>query len=263
MVAVDHGIEPPKARAALGKSQVGRIVIEARRVKDSIRISVSDDGAGIDLEALRERAVSAGVLHADLAEDLPADAIAALVFEPGLSTAGSVSQISGRGVGMDAVRATIESLGGSVELVSERGAGTTTTLIVPITAAVQRVLLLGVGGETVAIPISKVERIVELPAESIERSGNEAFALVDDELIPVLALADRMGVSAGSEALVPLVLTELRGERIGLTADRVVGQQEIYVKPVPELLSGLRALAGLTILADGRPMFLLDLNQIA
>jgi two-component system chemotaxis sensor kinase CheA len=261
--AVDHGIEAPEVREAHGKSPTGRIVIEARREKDNIRISVSDDGAGIDLDALRDRAVSAGVLHSDLAEDLPVDAIAALVFEPGLSTAGSVSQISGRGVGMDAVRATIESLGGTVELVSDRGAGTTTTLIVPITAAVQRVLLLGVGSETVALPISKVERIVELPAESIERSGNEAFALVDDELIPVLALADRMGVSAACEALVPLVLTELRGERVALTADRVVGQQQIYVKPVPDLLSGLRALAGLTILGDGRPMFLLDLNQIA
>jgi two-component system chemotaxis sensor kinase CheA len=261
--AVDHGIETPAARTAQGKPETGRIVIEARRQKDSIRISISDDGAGIDLDRLRQRAVEAGLLHGDLAEDLPPDAIAELVFEPGLSTARAVSEISGRGVGMDAVRATIESLGGGVEITSERGAGTRTTLVVPITAAVQRVLLLGVGGETVALPIAKVERIVELPAERIERSGSEAFALIDDDLVPVLELAERLGVAASAGSSIPLVLTELRGERVALTADSVVGQQQIYVKPVPELLAGLRALTGLTILGDGRPMFLLDLNQLA
>jgi two-component system chemotaxis sensor kinase CheA len=262
--AVDHGIETPERRKAAGKPEIGRVVIEARREKDNIRLSVRDDGAGIDLDRLRARAVEAGLLHADLAPDLPPDAIAALVFEPGLSTAGAVSDISGRGVGMDAVRATIESLGGTVEITSEPGAGTATTLIVPITAAVQRVLLLGVGGETMALPIAKVERILELPAEQIERSGSEAFALIDDELIPVLDLAERVGVAARRDArdAASLVLSELRGERVALLADRVAGQQQIYVKPVPELLSGLRALSGLTILADGRPMFLLDLNQI-
>jgi two-component system chemotaxis sensor kinase CheA len=261
--AVDHGIEAPAARQAAGKPPVGNILIEARREKDTIRISVCDDGAGIDLDRLRARAVEAGLLHADLADDLPPHAIAALVFEPGLSTAEHVSEISGRGVGMDAVRTTIESLGGSVELESRRGAGTTTTLIVPITAAVQRVLVLGVGDEAVALPIAKIERILELPVERIETSGAEAFTLIGEELVPVLDLAPRLGVAGRREPIVPLVLTELRGERVGLTADRVIGQQQIYVKPVPELLSGLRALAGLTILGDGRPMFLLDLNQIA
>jgi two-component system chemotaxis sensor kinase CheA len=261
--AVDHGIEAPAVREAAGKPAVGRIVIEARREKDSIRISVSDDGAGIDLDRLRARAVESGLLHADLADDLPPHAIAALVFEPGLSTADHVSEVSGRGVGMDAVRTTIESLGGSVELDTRRGAGTTTTLIVPITAAVQRVLVLGVGDEAVALPIAKVERILELPVERIETSGSESFTLIGEELVPVIDLAERLGVSSRRDPVVPLVLAELRGERVGLTADRVIGQQQIYVKPVPELLSGLRALAGLTILGDGRPMFLIDLNQIA
>ncbi len=262
--AVDHGIELPEERAAAGKAEAGRIRIQARREKDSIRIAVVDDGRGIDLERVRAKAVEAGLVHGDLAEDLPPDALAALVFEPGLSTAGRISEISGRGVGMDAVRATIESLGGAVELESEAGAGTRTSLIVPITAAVQRVLLLGVGAETVALPIAKVERVLELPTERIETSGDEAFALLDDELVPVLDLARRVGVSGEPEGdLVNLVLAEMRGERVALAAARVLGQQQIYVKPVPELLSALRPLAGLTILGDGRPMFLLDLNQIA
>jgi two-component system chemotaxis sensor kinase CheA len=262
--AVDHGIEPPAERTAAGKHAIGRIVIEARREKDSIRISISDDGAGIDLDAVRQRAVDAGILHPDLAADLSSEQIAALVFQPGLSTASEVSEISGRGVGMDAVRATLESLGGSVEIASERGRGTTTTLWVPITAAVQRVLLLGVGDEMVAIPIAKVERIEECPSEKIERTGTDAFALIDDDLVPVFDLAARIAQpSAPPGRFTHLVLTEVRGERIALSAERVSGQQQIYVKPVPELLRGARALAGLTILGDGRPMFLLDPNQIA
>lgn len=262
--AVDHGIEHPAERRAAGKPETGRISIEARRDKDAIRISIRDDGAGIDLEAVRRRAVEAGLVHPDLAADLAPEQVAALVFEPGLSTAARVSEVSGRGVGMDAVRATLESLGGSVEIASERGVGTTTSLVVPITAAVQRVLVLGVGQEIVALPIAKIERIEELPAERIERSGSGAFVMLDDELIPVLDLARHIAQPPGEAAdRVNLVLTEVRGERVAFSAERVAGQQQIYVKPVPELLSGARALAGLTILGDGRPMFLLDPNQVA
>jgi two-component system chemotaxis sensor kinase CheA len=262
--AVDHGIEPPEERTAAGKPSVGRIVIEARREKDTIRLSVADDGAGIDLEQVRRRAAETGVVHRDLAADLTPEQIAALVFEPGLSTAAEVSEISGRGVGMDAVRSTLESLGGSVEIATERGRGTTTTLVVPITAAVQRVLLLGVGAEIVAIPIAKVERIEECPTERIERAGSDAFALIDGDLVPVLDLAAHIAQpSAPPGRFTHLVLTEVRGERVALSAERVAGQQQIYVKPLPELLRGARALSGLTILGDGRPMFLLDPNQIA
>ena len=261
--AVDHGIEVPEARVAAGKSGVGRVAIDARREKDSIRIAVSDDGAGMDLEAVRRRAVEAGFVHPDIAEDLPAEQLTAFVFRPGFSTADRVSEISGRGVGMDAVRVTLESLGGAVEIVTTLGSGTTTTLTVPITAAVQRVLLLDVAGERVALPIARVERIVELPLEAIETSGHEAFALIDDEPIPVFSLAERLALEPREDAgVATLVLTEVRGEQIAVRVDRVTGQQQIYVKPVPELLAPVRALAGLTILGDGRPVFVLDPNQL-
>ena len=164
--AVDHGLETPDVRAAQGKPEVGSIRIEARRHKDSIEIEVADDGKGLDLASVCRRAIEAGLIHPDLVDDLPAEAIAAFVFHPGLSTARAVSDVSGRGVGMDAVKATIESLGGGVELRSEVGAGTATTLIVPITAAVQRGLVVGLGDERVAIPIGKVERILELPDDT-------------------------------------------------------------------------------------------------
>lgn len=262
--AVDHGIEPPDRRAVAGKPEVGRIVIEARRERDTVRISVSDDGAGIDLDAVRRKAVAAGMVLPDLAEDLPPEEVAVLVFRPGLSTAESVSQVSGRGVGMDAVKVTIESLGGHVELATQRGAGTTTTLVVPTSAAVQGVLLFGVGEETVAVPIAKVERIFEVEPEGIERSGGESFTLVDEAPVLVLDLAERLGLPAAPRAgAAPLALAEVRGERVALRVERLVGQQEIYVKPVPPLLAGVRALAGMTVLGDGKPVFLLDLNQLA
>ncbi len=225
--AVDHGIEAPEVRRAAGKPETGRIDIDARREKDSIRIAVSDDGAGMDLEAVCARAVEAGLVHRDIAEDLPAEQLAAFIFHPGFSTAKSVSEISGRGVGMDAVRATIESLGGSVEFVTERGRGTSTTLTVPITAAVQRVLLLGMDGQTVALPIARVERIVELPAQVIETSGRESFALIDDDPVPVLDLAAHMALASAPDGpMATLVLSDVRGERVALHVERVVGQQQ-------------------------------------
>lgn len=261
--AVGHGIEMPSARAEAGKSEVGHVVIDARREKDSIRISIRDDGAGIDLDKVRARAIDAGILLSDLAEDLPPEQLAALVFQPGLSTADSISELSGRGVGMDAVRATIESLGGQVEIATRRGHGTTTTMVVPITAAVQRVILLGVSGETIAIPVVKVERIIEVDAGAIERSGHEAFTLVDDQPVAVFPLAEYLCLPPPKpRAQEVLVLAEVRGEMMAIRIDSVVRHQQIYVKPVPELLSSVRSIAGLTILGDGLPIFLLDLNQL-
>jgi two-component system chemotaxis sensor kinase CheA len=261
--AVDHGIEPPDVREKAGKPAIGRLSIVARRAKDSIRVAVRDDGAGLDLDEIRRRAVAAGLVLRDLAEDLMPEQLASLVFRPGVSTAESVTDISGRGVGMDAVRATIESLGGQVEIETEPGQGTTTTLIVPITAAVQRVILLGVSGETVAIPVAKVARIVVVKAEAIERSGRDAFTLVEDFPVPVIALAERLALPPPEpRAEVVLVLSEVRGEMMAIDIDHVVSHKQIYVKPIPELLSSVRPLSGLTILGDGLPIFLLDLNQL-
>ncbi|MBW2229289.1 MAG: chemotaxis protein CheW [Deltaproteobacteria bacterium] len=263
--AVDHGLETPHVRQERNKPDVGRLVIEARRQKDSILISVADDGGGIDLERVKCRAVEVGLLHEGLADDLPASEAARLIFQPGLSTATSVSDVSGRGVGMDAVKATIESLGGTVEIQTELGAGTCTTLIVPITAAVQRVLIVGLGDERVAIPITKVERILEVKRDQVEGAGGDSFTLIDDDPILMLDLARRVRVPLASEPSdeVLLVLTELRGERVALRVDRFVGQQEIYVKSIPDLLLGNRLLAGMTVLEDGSPIFLLDMNHIA
>ncbi len=262
--AVDHGLETPEERIKAGKPETGRVVIEARREKNSIVIEVCDDGRGIDLDSVRQRAIESGLLHAGLAEDMPESEVALLIFKPGLSTVSDVSDISGRGVGMDAVKATIESLGGGVEVLTERGHGTTTRLEVPITAAVQRVLLVASGDECVALPMTKVQRIMEVRRESVEVSSGDAFTLIDDE--PTLVLEIGACIRHGSkdmDEVVCLVLIDLRGETVALLVDRFVSQQEVYVKPVPELLTSLRILAGMTILEDGSPVFLLDLNHLA
>ena len=263
--AVDHGIESPKDRLAAGKSEIGKIRIEARRQKDSIVIDVRDDGGGIDLESVCRRAIDAGLIHEDLAADLPPEEVVGFIFHPGLSTAQAISEVSGRGVGMDAVKATIEALGGGVELRTEAGKGTTTTFFVPITAAVQRVLLVRIADERVAIPIAKVERILEVPESAIEEAAGDSFALVDDEPIPVFRLARQLRIEADESAknFVSLVIVEVRGERVALLIDSFEGQQEIYVKPVPDLLASVRILAGLTVLEDGSPIFLIDLNHLA
>ncbi|HIK84117.1 MAG TPA: hypothetical protein EYG08_03305 [Myxococcales bacterium] len=262
--AVDHGLETPAERLAAGKPEVGKIRIEAKRQKDLIVIDVKDDGGGIDLSSVAARAVDAGLIHPDLISDLPAEEVVAFIFHPGLSTAQAVSDVSGRGVGMDAVKATIESLGGGVELRTEEGRGTTTTFFVPIAAAVQRVLLVRIAGERVALPIAKVERILEVPADAIEEAAGDSFALVDDVPIPVFRLSRLLRIEAdeSSKGLVPLVISEVRGEQVALLVDHFEGQQEIYVKPVPDLLAKVRILSGLTVLEDGSPVFLIDLNHL-
>ena len=262
--AIDHGLEMPEARIAAGKPETGHIRVEAHRQKDQVVIEVSDDGRGMDLASVQQRAIEAGLLHPDLAADLPAEEIMAFVFHPGLSTKQSVSEVSGRGVGMDAVKSIIESLGGGVELRTEAGRGTTTTLVVPITAAVQRILLVGLADQRIALPISRVERIVEVPSDCIEEAAGDCFALLDDEPIPVLSLSELLRIDAHSPELtsVPLVISTMRGEPIAFRVDRFEGQQEIYVKPVPELLASVRILAGLTVLEDGSPVFLLDPNHL-
>jgi two-component system chemotaxis sensor kinase CheA len=257
--AVAHGIETPAERRRLGKPEVGSVRVEAKQDRDAIEIAVVDDGAGIDVEAVRRRAVAAGLLPADLAEDLPPGEVARLVFHPGLSTAKTVTELSGRGVGLDAVRTAIQSLGGQVDLLSESGRGTTALLRVPLSAAVQRVILVGVGSECVAIPIARIERIDEIDNAAIERAGREAFVPIDGIPIPLLELPGLLSIEPDPEgARTLVVLVEMAGQRTALRFDRLLGQGEVFVKPVPPLLAGVRALCGLTIGTDGRPVFLIE-----
>lgn len=262
--AAAHGLETPAERRRQGKPETGSIRIEARRDQDAVEIAVIDDGAGLDSDAIRRKAVSAGLVPADLADDLPPGEIARLAFHPGLSTASAVSELAGRGVGLDAVQTVIESLGGHVDLLSEPGRGTTVRVRVPLSAAVQRVILVGVGDETIAVPIGRVERIDEVDADCVERTGSEAFVPIDGLPLPLLELASLLSIApAPPRPRVLVLLADVRGQRMALRFDRLVGQQETFVKPVPALLAGLGALCGLTFGTDGQPVFLVDPARLA
>lgn len=257
--AVAHGIELPPERRSRAKPDVGSIRIDAHRERDSVEISVSDDGAGLDAEAIRRTAVATGLVPADLAEDLPPGEIARLAFHPGLSTATAISDLAGRGVGLGAVRSAIEALGGGIDLHSEPGRGTTVRLRVPLSAAVQRVILFGVGDETVAVPIGRIERVDEVDAMDIERATGDAFVALDGLALPLLDLASLLSIApAPSRSRVLVAVAEVGSQRVALQFDRLLGQHEAFVKPVPALLSGIGALCGLTADSAGRPVFLVD-----
>ena len=263
--SVDHGIETPAERGAVGKGLLGRVAVRATREGDAIRIEVADDGRGVDLEAVRERAVSSGFLHPDLAEDFPAAELAAFVFRPGLSTAQEVSAISGRGVGMDAVRNAVESLGGSIRIHTAAGTGTRVALRIPIAAAVQRVILVVVQGDTIALPIGKIERVVSADWKQIQVCGQESFLAIDEGdplLVLDLAACVGWGVLREPAGAVPLLLIEAQGQRMALRVEALRGQQELYIKPLPEPFSALPQLSGYTVIGDGRPVFLVDLNRL-
>jgi len=261
--AVAHGIEPPALRREADKGATGRIRIEAQRDRDDVWLEVSDDGAGIDADAVREKAVAGGLLLADLAEDLPPEELVQLVFRPGLSTAASVSSLAGRGVGMDAVRSAVEALGGRVRLESRAGEGTRVRLRLPLSAAVQRVLVAGLGEERVALPIARVERVVEVEAAAIAEAGQEAFVELDGAPLPMLDLARTLALPAVERpARALLLLTRLDDQPTALRVDRLLGRLDAYVKPVPSLLSGVRALAGVTSDEDGHPVFLIEPGRL-
>lgn len=261
--AVAHGIETPAERRRRGKDETGTIRVEARRERDSVEIVVVDDGAGLDVEAVRGQAVARGLLAKDLAEDLPPGEVARLAFHPGLTTAAGVSGLAGRGVGLGAVLATLQSLGGRVDLLSEPGKGLTVLLRVPLSAAVQQVILVGVGSERIALPIGRVERVEEVETARLERTEREAFVLIDGVPLPLLDLAQLLRIAAAPEEARTLVLlAEVRGQRTALRFDRLLGREEVFVKPVPGLLAGVPALCGLTLASDGRPVFLVEPEQL-
>ena len=261
--AVDHGIEPPDARRAAGKPELGVISVRAEARGGRVLVRLSDDGGGIDAEGVRREAVERGLLVDAVAEDLPLERVCELIFEPGMSTSGEVTEVSGRGVGMDAVKRTIEGLGGTVAVRTEPGVGTTFELDLPSMVALQRVLVLGIGEQCVALPVSQVECVVAADEGSIEGVGDEAFFVWRDEPIPLLDLPRRFGFEprAGNKGG-SVVFVEARGFRLGLRVDRAIEDLEVFVREVPAALAHLKSLGGVAVLPDGVPVFLLEVGAL-
>lgn len=260
--AIDHGIETPEQRRKAGKPETGRLSLSAARDRSAVVIRVVDDGRGIDRARVLERAKSIGLAEPSKS-DLSDDELIRLISRPGFSTAERVSDISGRGVGIDAVQNRVRSLGGSVDIRTSPGQGTTVTVRLPVTLAIIRALLARVNEETYALPMTHVNETVELRGDALKTvKGREVFVLRED-VLPLMRLRDlvRSGqrTHRGTEQVVVL---ELSDRRVGLIVDELTGQQEIVVKQFDGVRDGLSLFSGATILGDGAPALILDVSSL-
>jgi two-component system chemotaxis sensor kinase CheA len=269
--AVDHGIEPPDERRALGKPVEGSISIKAYARRDRVVIEVSDDGGGIDIERLKVKAASRGISLERLRSMSRKD-ILMLICMPGFSTADSVTETSGRGVGMDVVKSSIEGLGGTLDLDTVPGSSTTIRMELPRTTSIIKALLVTVGDELFLVPISKVEKVVEVDAGAAPRGVMD----YNDMEVPLIPIGRVLGVSGTTErATCTVVLVEDPGPGVidpvsGLERKRFVGLKvddfgeeiDAYIKPLLPPMSRVRGVSGITITGDGRPVFLVDVPGI-
>ncbi len=256
--SLDHGIESPAERAAAGKPHRGTIRITARAAEGSILLDVEDDGRGIDPVRIRETAARRGVMSAEEAARLGDEQALDLVFMPGFSTREKAGEISGRGVGMDSVRVSVSRLGGAVEIRSSPGGGTRVGIRLPLTLALLRVLLFRVGEETLAIPLSALDRV-------------GSFALLhllpatdDDEPLPIVSMAEALGLPADGRGDAPPTYLVLRGagSRAVFIVDEVIEETEVALKQAPRLLRGSRLVSGVTLLATGLPAVVLEPSEL-
>jgi two-component system chemotaxis sensor kinase CheA len=265
--AIDHGIETPSQRIALGKREIGTLLLSARQSGNRILLSIRDDGRGIDGAALARKAVSAGLILSAEADALSDSERQSMIFEPGLSTAASVTAVSGRGVGMDVVRANIERVGGSVAVTSAMGQGTVIELSLPLTLSIIPSLTVGAAGQMFALPRSYVEEIVHGRANHIEftQAGDAMLATVRGQRVACLSLAVQLGMAAQFDpARCTLVLVRLAaGELFALAVDRIHDHEELVIKPLAPALAGLGIFAGSTLLDNGSPVLMLDIAGIA
>jgi len=267
---IDHGIEPPEAREKAGKPRRGALRVEARRDRDRLILEVADDGRGFDVERLRAAAVKRGTLTEAAARALPDSEALMLACLPGLSTAETVTEISGRGVGLDAVKSAIEGLGGTLEIDSRPGQGTVFRMRLPLAVALIHVLLAEVDREVVALPVAKVLGALELADASWQTSGFDEDSTLEHEgrRIPVFHLGKLLGWGGLGAyegewvGVQPVLIVEAGGRTVALKVDRLVGQQEAVLKPLASQLSQVPGLSAVTILGTGRPVFVLDVPKL-
>ncbi len=258
--AVDHGIEPPAVREARGKDPAGVVRLRARQEGPYIVLDVADDGGGIDFEALRQAAVSAGLVAAGEARRIGDEALRDLIFSPGLSTAPRLTEVSGRGIGLDVVRSSVARLKGTVEVDAEPGAGTRFRIRLPLTLALTRVLLVQAGTETFALPLSAVRQIFRLRSEELETVGDNVVLHRNRETYPLVELGEATGAAsaATSEEGAPTLVLDVGSHRFALCVDRIVEAREVVVKTLGPLLVRAPGVSGATLLGDGRVVLILD-----
>ncbi|MFZ3384244.1 MAG: chemotaxis protein CheA [Candidatus Methanoperedens sp.] len=260
---VDHGIESPEVRKQNGKDPKGTIKLTARREKNHVVIEAVDDGKGMDPQKMRETAVKKGLMTREEAAKISDTEAINLSFMPGFSTADKVTEISGRGVGMDVVRTKIGGMGGSIKLESVLGKGTTMILKLPLTVAIIHSLMVKVGADIYAIPITNVIRDLSIKKEEIKTIKGEEVVLIRGEVLPLVRLHELFDIKRNGSDELLVVVVERMGSNVGLVVDQVIGQQEVIIKNLDNnILKGVKGFAGATILGDGNVALILDVGTL-
>jgi two-component system chemotaxis sensor kinase CheA len=255
--SLDHGIESPEGRIAAAKPATGRLRLAARHAGAEVQITVSDDGRGLDHVKIRQKAEEAGLISPGAL--VPESELWKLIFEPGFSTAKEVSALSGRGVGMDVAKRTIEALRGSIDISTQQNRGTEITLRLPLTLAIIEGLLVELAGSRYVIPLASVQECVELP----EAQGNDRNLLdIRGELVPFLRLRELFGTDDSIEEHQKVVVVASGEIRVGLVVDRIIGSHQTVIKSLSKLHTGVKTFSGATILPDGAAALILDIPQL-
>lgn len=260
--AIDHGVEAPELREASGKPRVGHVRLAAQQEGDYVSIEVHDDGAGIDPERLREKAREKNLIDAETAARMSTDECLHLVFLPGFSTKAQVTDISGRGVGMDVVQSRIRELSGSIQIQSELGRGSRFLIRVPLTLAILPTLLVQAGADVYALPLARVVEVLHAPSTSLGWFDGRAVLDRHSHTLPLLDLRTWLGISSEPTELLTVVLLQAGEVRFGLIVDQVRGREEVVIKPLPSSLRGLAGYAGATLIGDGRMALILDVDGL-
>ena len=256
--AADHGIETKEERIAKGKPAVGTIKLVAYQEGTKALIKVIDDGAGINVEKVKAKAERVGINT----EGLSNDDIKNLIFAQGFSTNEVVTDISGRGVGMDVVRAKVSALGGTVDLISEEGKGSTFVIRLPLTLQIIQALLVNVGNETLAISLGFIDRVIDYKKDNIKKSNGKEVIIYRDDVIPLVRLNERLNIESVDTEKKFVIIVKVGEKTIGLLVDSLMGQQEIVIKPLGKTLSSLKEYIGATILGNGLVTLTLDVGAL-
>ncbi|MCR4761938.1 MAG: chemotaxis protein CheA [Lachnospiraceae bacterium] len=262
--SADHGIEPPAERVANGKPETGQIFLHAFQDGNNVVIEVGDDGRGIDVEAVKRKGIERGVITPEQGEAMSEKAIIGLLFNAGFSTAKTVSEISGRGVGLDVVKSKVESLNGEVDVRTKLGEGSTWIIRLPVTMAIIQALMVKVGGETYAIPLDSIQIIEDVAPSEIKLVQNKEVINLRGSVTPLIRLSKSLEVQSTQpeDANMVVVIVKKGEQQAGLVIDEMIGQLEIVIKPLGKLSNKCKFISGATILGDGEIALILDTNAL-
>ena len=260
--AIDHGIEVPSLREACSKPRQGHVRLSAQQEGDFVTIEIRDDGAGIDPERLRVKALEKGLIDPEAAARLSHDECLQLVFLPGFSTKAEVTDISGRGVGMDVVQSRIRELSGQITIHSDVGRGSRFVIRVPLTLAILPTLLVQAGDPVYALPLARVMEVLHAPSESLRWFDGQAVLDRQSHTLPLVDLRQWLRVDPVMAPLLTIVVLQMGEQRFGLIVDQVRGREEVVIKPLPRAVRGLPGYAGATLIGDGRLALILDVDGL-